>query len=123
MPTGDNPKSRENLKKGVPFNAETASKAGRKGAVSPKRLNSISLRQKANEALAKIVGQNKEGVDVTLADAMIAVLADEAVKKKNMKAWELLRDTSGQKPADKVIMAEVDPSVIEEVEGIINESK
>lgn len=119
MPSGENPKSKENLKKGNRFTKETASECGRHGAMSPKRLNSISLRQKANEAMSKVVGKDKDGNDMTLADAMISVLADEAVKKRNMKAWELLRDTSGQKPVDKVMVADVNQETIDEVEKIV----
>lgn len=122
MPSGENPKSKENLKKGRRFTEENASEMGKRGNQSPKRLNSISLRQKANEAMSKVVGKDKDGNDMTLADAMISVLADEAVKKRNMKAWELLRDTSGQKPVDKVMVADVNQETIDEVEKIVNDT-
>lgn len=122
MPSGENPKSKENLKKGRRFTEENAREMGKRGHDSPKRLNSISLRQKANEAMSKVVGKDKDGNDMTLADAMISVLADEAVKKRNMKAWELLRDTSGQKPIDKVMVADVNQETIDEVEKIVNDT-
>ena len=118
MPSGENPKSKENLKKGHRFTEENAREMGKRGHDSPKRLNSISLRQKANEAMSKVVGKDKDGNDMTLADAMISVLADEAVKKRNMKAWELLRDTSGQKPVDKVEQVNIDMEYKQSVEYV-----
>lgn len=122
MPTGDNPKSKENLKKGTPFTAETASEAGRRGATSPKRLNSISLRQKAQEELQKVVGKDKDGNPLTMTDAMIRVLTEEAIKNHNLKAWELLCNISGQKPVEKIMVADVSQETIDEVERAINDA-
>ena len=37
------------------------------------------------------------------------------------RAAEFLRDTAGEKPVEKVQIAEVDPAVIDEVESLIND--
>lgn len=39
----------------------------------------------------------------------------------DVKAAEFLRDTSGQKPAEKVILADINEDVVSEVESIVNE--
>ena len=48
--------------------------------------------------------------------------AIKGVKSGNPRFWELLRDTAGFKPVDKVMMAEVDPGVIDEVEQLVKEA-
>ena len=53
----------------------------------------------------------------------LALKAFQAALKGDWKAWELVRDTSGQKPIDKVMLAEVEPDVINEVERIVAETK
>ena len=37
----------------------------------------------------------------------------------NVKAFETIRDTIGEKPVEKVVMSEVDPNVISEVEEMV----
>lgn len=65
------------------------------------------------------VGKDKNGQSINGAEAM-AIKAFQAACKGDWKAWELCRDTSGQKPVDKVMVAEVDQSVIDEVEEMVN---
>lgn len=62
------------------------------------------------------------GSKVSISEAMAAT-AVQAALRGDWKAWELVRDTSGQKPVDRVMTAEVDPSVIEEVERMVMESE
>lgn len=52
----------------------------------------------------------------------LALKAFQAALKGDWKAWELVRDTSGQKPVDKVMVSEVEPDVINEVERIVAET-
>lgn len=40
----------------------------------------------------------------------------------DVKAFEVLRDTAGEKPVDKVMVADVDKSVIDEVEKMVNDA-
>ena len=37
------------------------------------------------------------------------------------KAFETIRDTVGEKPVEKIVVAEVDQSIIDEVEQIVND--
>lgn len=39
------------------------------------------------------------------------------------KAFETIRDTIGEKPIDKVVVSEVDPAVIDEVERLVAEAE
>lgn len=39
---------------------------------------------------------------------------------KAAKAFEVLRDTAGQKPIEKVVISEIDTDVIDEVERMVN---
>lgn len=50
-------------------------------------------------------------------DTMIDNLIDRA--KDNPKDFEILRDTIGEKPIDKIQVAEIDQSVIDEVEAMV----
>lgn len=59
-----------------------------------------------------------KGNKVTGAQALTARLYKEALQG-NVKAFEVLRDTVGQKPVEKVMIAEVDQTVIEEVERAV----
>ena len=61
-----------------------------------------------------------DGQKVSVTDAMAAAAIKSALRG-DWKAWELVRDTSGQKPIDKVVTAEVDPDVIEDVERMVME--
>lgn len=67
------------------------------------------------------VGTDKDGEKITGGQMMVRVAVKE-VAKGNPRFWELLRDTAGFKPVDKVMVAEVDPGVIEEVEQMVKEA-
>ena len=62
---------------------------------------------------------DKKGETMTGAEALSAKLFKEAMKG-NVKAFEVLRDTAGQKPVEKVVVADVDVDVINEVEAMVN---
>jgi hypothetical protein len=63
---------------------------------------------------------DKKGETMTGAEALSAKLFKEAMKG-NVKAFEVLRDTAGQKPVEKVVVSEIDTDVIDEVERMIND--
>jgi hypothetical protein len=52
---------------------------------------------------------------------IIALTAFEKAMRGDIKAMEFVRDTAGQKPVDKVVVADVDPDVIDEVERMVLE--
>ena len=60
----------------------------------------------------------KSGDKMTGSEAMVAKLFQQAMKG-NIKAFIALRDTAGQKPVEKLIVADVDQSVINEVENMV----
>ena len=60
----------------------------------------------------------KDGKTMTGTEAM-AARAFQAALKGDWKAWELVRDTAGQKPVERVMLADVEPSVIAEVEAMV----
>lgn len=67
------------------------------------------------------VATGKDGEKITGGQMMVRVAVKE-VAKGNPRFWELLRDTAGFKPVDKVMVAEVDPAVIDEVEKLVEEA-
>lgn len=75
------------------------------------------LRQ-ALEALLEKDFTGKDGTTLSGAEA-IALKQMEKALKGDTRAFEVVRDTSGQKPVEKVVLAEVEQSVIEEVERAV----
>lgn len=111
-----------------------------KGNVSGKQFRTADERRiaagKASGAARRVKGDLKKllgiwleseadvdeyGIPITGAQLMLKVAVRE-MKKGNPRFWELLRDTAGFKPADKVMLAEIDPEAINEVENIVMES-
>lgn len=107
----------KNLK---PIRSENeAREKGRKGGIASgeARRRKKTLR----EALQILMDSDLVGEDgkvMSGAEAMAARVFQAALKG-DWKAWELARDTAGQKPIDKVVTAEVDSSVIAEVEAMV----
>ena len=93
--------------------AGKASGAARREKGDLKKLIGIWLRSEADV--------DEYGIPITGAQLMLKVAVRE-MKKGNPRFWELLRDTAGFKPADKVMLAEIDPEAINEVENIVMES-
>ena len=109
----------ENLK---PFNKRTesekreiAQKGGKASGEARRRKRDLKM---AIEALLEKEYKGKDGTVLSGAEAIAAKQMEKALRG-DPKAFELLRDTSGQKPVDKVMIAEVDQDVIDEVEKAI----
>lgn len=58
---------------------------------------------------------------MTGAEAAAMKLIQKFMRDGDLRAFELLRDTAGQKPVEKVMIAEVEQSVIDEVEAMVME--
>lgn len=105
--------------------------------------NLIPTNKRSKEEAKKISsnGGKKSGevrrARKTLREELLAMLSDGDTQKKISlalvkeatdgnnagsvtKAFEVIRDTIGEKPVDKVMVAEVDQNVINEVEAMIN---
>lgn len=108
MPRGDNPNSRKNLKR---LSSTEARERGSKGG-------------KASGESRRALKTFKELDDEFTTDEerkqMLEMLKKRA-KQGNIKAFETYANYMGLKPADKVLMTEVDSEVIAEVERIVNE--
>lgn len=88
---------------------------GRKGGI--KSGESRRRRKTLKEELLLLLESNN--VQQSVATALI----NEAIEGNNAgsvaRAFEVIRDTVGEKPVDKVMIAEIDPSVIDEVERAV----
>ena len=106
---------------GEPFRTldERATEAGKASGAA--RRERGDLRKLLKLWMETEVETDKDGNPVTGAQVMLRVAVKE-MKRGNPKFWEMLRDTAGFKPVDKVMISEVDPEIIEEVENIVNES-
>ena len=93
---------------------EIASKGGKASQEAKKRRKDIRL---AIEALLERDYNGKDGV-LSGAEA-IAVKQMEKALKGDTKAFEVIRDTAGQKPVEKVMVSEVSQEVIDEVESMV----
>jgi hypothetical protein len=116
-------KQNENLKKGKATrfkSGEEAVKAGRKGGIASgkARREKADLRKQIQLFFESEATTDKNGNPLTGAELMVKVAVKE-MTKGNPKYWELLRDTGGFKPVDKVVMAEVDQDIIDEVEAMV----
>ena len=93
---------------------------GKKGGIASGEARRVkkSLRE-AMQILMEADLTGKDGKTMTGTEAM-AARAFQAALKGDWKAWELVRDTAGQKPVERVMVADVEPSVIAEVEAMVN---
>lgn len=107
---------------GTPFRTqdERAVEAGKASGAA--RREKGDLKKMIKLWMEMEVDTDKQGRPITGAEMMLKVAVRE-MKKGNSKFWELLRDTAGFKPVDKVAFTEIDPAVIEEVEAIVKESE
>ena len=65
-----------------------------------------------------IVAHDENGKPLTGSELMIAVAA-RGIMDGSAEFWKIMRDTAGYKPVDKVMVAEVEQDVIDEVEGLV----
>lgn len=112
----------KNLLKGDARHKFTPEEHSKGGKVSAKvRRERSDLRKLMRVWLETEVTKDKNGDPLTGGEALVAVAAREAFKG-NAKFWELIRDTAGFKPVEKVVVADVEQSVIDEVENMVREA-
>lgn len=109
--------NKQNLR---PLSTEKAREIGSKGgkASVEARRRKKDLRRALEALLDKNMGRNKDGEEVSGAEAL-ALKQFEKALKGDTKAFEVIRDTAGQKPVEKVMIAEVDQDIIDEVERAV----
>ena len=91
---------------------DEARERGRKGGLASGEAR--RKRKTLKEELLLMLSEGETQQSVTLALIEKAMSGDT-------KAFEVIRDTIGEKPVDKVMIADVEPSVIAEVEAMVNE--
>ena len=108
---------------------------------NPQNMKPLNTRSKEDQKKIRSKGGKKSGevrrARKTLREELLAILSDgdiqnkmslalvnEALNGNNAgsvtKAFETVRDTIGEKPIDKLMVAEVDQNVINEVEAMLN---
>ena len=103
----------------VPTSSEARENGKRGGIASGEARRAKKTLREAMQILMDADLTGKDGKTMTGTEAM-AARAFQAALKGDWKAWELVRDTAGYKPVDKVMVADVEPSVIAEVEAMVN---
>lgn len=111
----------------IPLNKRTKKEqkeiAKKGGIASGKaRKEKADLKRQLQAWLEADVATDKDGNPMTGSELMVKVAAKE-MSKGNARFWELIRDTAGYKPIDKVMVAEVEQEVIDEVESMVHETK
>ena len=86
---------------------KNASKAGKASAKARQKRKSL----KEELLLLLEVGDTQQSVTLALL---------EKAKAGDTKAFEVIRDTIGEKPVDRLIVSEVDADVVSEVEAMVN---
>lgn len=113
---GDQMANEQNLKP-----ARTKSEARERGANGGKNSGKARRDKKILKDCLEILMEKKtniDGVNMTGFEAL-ALSAFEKALSGDVKAMTFVRDTLGQKPVEKVVIADVEPSVIDEVESMV----
>lgn len=97
-----------------------AAENGRKGGIASgkARRERADLRKQLQIFLESDDYKDKHGNKMTGAELMVKVAVKE-MSKGNPKFWELIRDTAGFKPIDKLQVTEIDQQAIDEVEAMV----
>ena len=101
------------------FTPEELLKGGKASAEA--RRKKRDLRQ-AIEILLETDIKGKNGEIKSGAEAM-AIAQFQKALKGDTRAFEVIRDTAGQKPIEKVMVAEVEQSTLDDIEALVAESK
>lgn len=107
----------KNRSRGRPFTSETAREARRKRTAKDKANASIT------EEFKKLVNDfqtDKKGNQMKGAEILAKSLFQGCING-NVKAMELAIALMGEKPAEKIMLSQVDQSVIDEVERMVND--
>lgn len=115
MPRGQHPNSLANLQKGKRF--ESSDGSARKA--QEKSIESHAERRSFREGLLLLLEapiKDKEGnaSGKTTQDAIIAGLVKRAISG-DTRAFEMIRDTIGEKPVENINVNAPDPGIMEEI--------
>ena len=108
---------RNGTKNLIPTNKRTKEEARKISSKGGKRSGEVRRQRKTlREELLVLLSDGNTQNKISTA------LIDEAMNG-NVKAFETIRDTIGEKPVDKVMVAEVDQNIINEVEAMIKDEE
>lgn len=79
--------------------------------------------RKVMELLLNKEYSDKKTGDVKTGAELIAFKQFQKALEGDTKAFEVVRDTAGQKPIDKVQISEIDSDVMNEVDRLVNEAE
>lgn len=110
----------------IPISERTPEERKRIAAMGG-RASGVAYRKRKllRECLAELLTQdfpNDNGEMQMLSELLVAKLAQKALSG-DVKAFEVLRDTAGEKPVEKVMLADVEQSVIDDVERLVNDEQ
>lgn len=108
------------------FTQEEAKKGGINSGKARRRKKEFRelFEKMLEETGGNLNGQEATRKEMIVARAMKILLdADSSDAKEFLKAFEIVRDTIGEKPVEKVMVAEVDQAVIDEVEAMVLEDE
>lgn len=98
---------------------EEARKLGAKGGkASGKARREKKLLKDCLDELLQKEWENRQGEKMSGSEAISVAVFKKALAG-DIKAYEVVRDTAGQKPVDKIMLAEVDQTTINEVESMV----
>ena len=108
---------------GKPFvtTDKRASEAGQKSGEARKEKGNLKKLCQIWMETEVPTAKDSNGNPMTGAQLMISVAAGQ-LARGNPRFWELMRDTAGYKPVDKVMVSEVEQEVIDEVERMVQEA-
>lgn len=111
---------RNGIKNLRPLNTKTKEEQREIARMGGKKSGEVRRKRKTmREELLAILSSGDTQNRISLA------LVQEALRGNNAgsvtRAYEVIRDTVGEKPVEKVMVAEVDQAIIDEVESIVND--
>ena len=112
----------QNLLKGDEVHKLTAEEQSKGGKASAEARRKKRDLRNAIEILLENDIKGKNGEIKSGAEA-IAIAQFQNALKGDTRAFEVIRDTAGQKPIEKVMVAEVEQSTLDEIEDLVAESK
>ena len=115
-------KKEDNLVKGDEAHKLTVEEQSMGGKASAEARRKKRDLRNAIEILLETDIKGKNGEIKSGADA-IAIAQFQKALKGDTRAFEVIRDTAGQKPVEKVMVAEVEQSTLDEIEDLVAESK
>lgn len=106
----------------IPANKRSKEEVRRNSAKGGRKSGEVRRQKKLlKECLDELLEkewENRQGEKMSGAEAISVAVFKKALAG-DMKAYEIVRDTAGQKPVDKVMLAEVDQNTINEVESMV----